>query len=48
MSKTIALFFVLGLLSSCATYQNDREISSVEQSGKAQDYYERTGMGSRF
>jgi hypothetical protein len=48
MAKTLALFFVLGLLSSCATYQNDRDISSVEQPGKGHDYYERTGMGSRF
>lgn len=36
MAKTIALFFVLGLMVSCASYHNERTISSVgqEQEGK--------------
>jgi hypothetical protein len=31
MAKTLALFFVLGLMVSCASYHNERSISSVEQ-----------------
>lgn len=31
MAKTIALFFVLGLMVSCASYHNERSISSVGQ-----------------
>ncbi len=30
MAKTLALFFVLGLMVSCASHHNDRSISSVE------------------
>ncbi len=41
MAKTIALFFVLGLMVSCASYHNDRSISSVEEPEKAPGYYER-------
>jgi hypothetical protein len=31
MTKTLALFFVLGLMVSCASYHGDRGISSVDQ-----------------
>lgn len=31
MAKTMALFFVFGFLVSCASYHNERTISSVEQ-----------------
>lgn len=31
MAKTLALFFVLGLMVSCASYHQDRGISSVEK-----------------
>ena len=31
MAKTVALFFVLGLMVSCASHHNDRSISSVDQ-----------------
>ena len=31
MAKTMALFFVLGLMVSCASYHNERSISSMDQ-----------------
>ncbi len=31
MAKTLALFFVLGLMVSCASHHNDRSISSVDK-----------------
>jgi hypothetical protein len=31
MAKTFALIFVLGLMVSCASYHNERSISSVDQ-----------------
>ncbi len=31
MTKTLALFFVLGLMVSCASHHNDRGISSIDQ-----------------
>ncbi len=34
MAKTVALFFVLGLMVSCASYHNERGISSVDQQEK--------------
>lgn len=45
MAKTMALFFVLGLMVSCASYHNDRGISSVDQDEKVHGYYERPHMG---
>jgi hypothetical protein len=35
MTKTLALFFVLGLMVSCASHHNERGISSIDQ--KEQD-----------
>lgn len=32
MAKTMALFFVLGLMVSCASYHTERSISSMDQS----------------
>ncbi len=31
MAKTLAFFFVLGLMVSCASYHNERSISSVDK-----------------
>ncbi len=31
MAKTMALFFVLGLMVSCASYHTERSISSTDQ-----------------
>jgi hypothetical protein len=41
MAKTIALFFVLGLMVSCASYHNERSISSVDKHEKEAGYQER-------
>lgn len=38
MAKTISLFFVLGLMVSCASYHNERSISSVDQAEKEAGY----------
>lgn len=40
MAKTIALFFVLGLMVSCASYHNERTISSVGQEMEGKHYRE--------
>jgi hypothetical protein len=42
MFKTIALFFVLGLMVSCASYHNERTISSLDQEADHQPRYERS------
>ena len=39
MAKTLALFFVLGLMVSCASYHNERTISSVDKHEKEQHNY---------
>jgi hypothetical protein len=46
MAKTLALFFVLGLMVSCATHRNERSISSVnDEVEKGAGYrYERGWM----
>jgi hypothetical protein len=42
MAKTLALFFVFGLMVSCASHHNERSISSVGQDEKEAGYrYER-------
>lgn len=41
MAKTVALFFVLGLMVSCASYHNERSISSVDEVDKKAGYYDR-------
>ncbi len=41
MAKTIALFFVLGLMVSCASHHNDRTISSVDPQDDTWKGYER-------
>lgn len=41
MAKTVALFFVLGLMVSCASYHNDRGISSVDKAERQDGYYDR-------
>jgi hypothetical protein len=38
MAKTVALFFVLGLMISCASHHNDRSISSVDQQEREAGY----------
>lgn len=48
MAKTVALIFVLGLMVSCASYHNDRGISSVDQDEKEHGYYERANVGGRY
>jgi hypothetical protein len=45
MAKTIALIFVLGLMVSCASYHNDRGISSVDSHEEQHGYWERSTMG---
>jgi hypothetical protein len=40
MAKTLALFFVLGLMVSCASFHNERSISSVDQQEKEAGYHE--------
>jgi hypothetical protein len=37
MAKTLALFFVLGLMVSCASYHNERSISSLDKTEKEFD-----------
>lgn len=44
MAKTVALFFVLGLMVSCASYHNERSISSVDQAEREHGFYERTNI----
>lgn len=41
MAKTIALFFVLGLMVSCASYHNDRSISSVDEAEQRHGFQDR-------
>jgi len=42
MAKTLSLFFVLGLMVSCASYHNERHISSVDSREQEAGYrYER-------
>lgn len=51
MARTLAIFFVLGLMVSCASYHNERSISSVDkqQEEHQQKYFnysmERAGSG---
>jgi hypothetical protein len=47
MAKTVALFFVFGLMVSCASYHNERGISSVDQPEKVHGYYDRPNFGGR-
>jgi hypothetical protein len=47
MTKIFALIIVLSFSVSCASYQNDRGLSSVDH-GQENDYYERTGQAARF
>jgi hypothetical protein len=46
MAKTLALFFVLGLMVSCASHHNERVISSIDDhTEKEAGYrYERGSM----
>lgn len=39
MTKTVALFFVFGLMVSCASYHHERAISSTEKHEKHQHNY---------
>jgi hypothetical protein len=48
MAKTVALFFVLGLMVSCASHHNDRSISSVDQKEQEHGFKERPAMGGRY
>lgn len=41
MAKTVALFFVLGLMVSCASYHNERSISSVDEQQKEHHHLDR-------
>jgi hypothetical protein len=47
MAKTLALFFVLGLMVSCASYHNERTISSVDKAEKEAGYRYERGMNYR-
>lgn len=44
MAKTVALFFVLGLMVSCASYHNARSISSTDTE-KPYAYHDRPNYG---
>ncbi len=46
MAKTVALFFVLGLMVSCASYHNERSISSVDQQERDHGFYDRPSSGN--
>lgn len=49
MAKTLALFFVLGLMVSCASHHNERGISSVDQWETQEGYrHERGTMGRDY
>lgn len=48
MAKTVALFFVLGLMVSCASYHNDRGISSVDKHEANHGYYERPYASGKY
>jgi hypothetical protein len=39
MAKTLALFFVLGFLASCASYHHERSTASIEQHEREQHDY---------
>lgn len=43
MAKTLSLLFVLGLMVSCASYHNERTISSVDQAEKEAGYRNERG-----
>lgn len=45
MAKAMALFFVLGLMVSCASHHNDRGISSVDEKEAGYRYYEPSVRG---
>lgn len=47
MAKTIALFFVLGLMVSCASYHNERSISSVDKHEREAGFVDRN-VGNRY
>ncbi len=47
MAKTAALFFVLGLMVSCASYHNERTISSVDKNEKEAGFQIRD-VGNRY
>jgi hypothetical protein len=48
MARTIAIFFVLGLMVSCASYHNKRVISSVEKQDQEARYNFQMDRGGRF
>lgn len=48
MAKTFALFFVMGLMVSCASYHNKRVISSVDKAEKAAGYQYSMDRGGQF
>ncbi|MFL5785844.1 MAG: hypothetical protein ACJ76H_14600 [Bacteriovoracaceae bacterium] len=39
MAKTLAIFFAFGLMVSCASYHNQRSISSVDKHEKEAGYH---------
>jgi hypothetical protein len=45
MLKTISLFFVLGLMVSCASYHHERGISSIQEEEVHHKSYEKPSMG---
>jgi hypothetical protein len=45
MAKTFLMFFVLGFMVSCASYHNDRSISSVDQKEQEAGFQYRDRMG---
>jgi hypothetical protein len=48
MARTLALFFVFGLMVSCASYHNQRAISSVDKHEKEAGYNYALDKAGRF
>jgi hypothetical protein len=48
MAKTLALFFVLGLMVSCASHHHDRSISSVDKAEAEAGYRHQEMRGGNF
>lgn len=48
MARTLAIFFVFGLMVSCASYHNKRVISSVDKHEKEAGYNYSLERGGHF
>jgi hypothetical protein len=48
MAKTLALFFVLGLMVSCASHHHDRSISSVDKAEAEAGFRQQENRGGSY